>query len=330
MESGLYGWSSVCRSLFRIASRNEGPATEDPDRTRSTTMKFKTPLLCLSLFVIISTSQVNSAYQKQTEPVRIGINLVNLDVSVIDKHRRPVHNLTAKDFTVLEDGVSQKIESFTPGSVTSIRNEQKPRGDQKEEARSDQQAEERGRQFSGYRFISIVIDNTSVEASNRDSVERALNRYVRQQMRSDDLVAIYSITNSLALVQPFTGNRDKLLKAASSAVRGQLATEAATTREEAKKEVERSARSIDTGTPIETADSASRRVFDSYNDVSDYFQAQTLFRSLRAIIDVQRNLTGSKSLILFSQGATVQPSSGYAIDGVISAANNVGVSIYVI
>jgi VWFA-related protein len=293
-------------------------------------MKLNTLLLFVALLIIISSSPVNSAYQKQTEPVRIGINLVNLDVSVIDKHRRPVHNLTAKDFTVLEDGVSQKIESFTPGSVTSIRNEQKPRGDQKEEARSDQQAEERGRQFSGYRFISIVIDNTSVEASNRDSVERALNRYVRQQMRPDDLVAIYSITNSLALVQPFTGDRDKLLKAASGAVRSQLATEAATTREEAKKEVERSARSIDTGTPIETADSASRRVFDSYNDVSDYFQAQTLFRSLRAIIDVQRNLTGSKSLILFSQGATVQPSSGYAVDGVISAANGVGVSIYVI
>jgi hypothetical protein len=81
---------------------------------------------------------------------------------------------------------------------------------------------------------------------------------------------------------------------------------------------------------MEQADRASRAVFESYNDVSDYFQAQSLFRSLRAIIDVQRKLNGSKSLILFSQGATIAPSSGYAVDGVASAANAAGVSVYAI
>ena len=121
-----------------------------------------------------------------------------------------------------------------------------------------------------------------------------------------------------------------MIKAAGAAVRGQLATDASTTREEASNEVERAARSIGTGSPLEQADRASRAVFESYNDVSDYFQAQSLFRSLRAIIDVQRNLTGSKSLILFSQGATLQASSGYSVEGVISAANGIGVSIYVI
>lgn len=290
-------------------------------------------LLYLSLFIIISNAHLNSAGQKQNEPVRIGIDLVNLDISVTDKHRRPIRNLTAKDFTVLEDGVPQKIESFVPGSEISPRTEQKVSGQKRAEQinPSGQTAGDRaGRQFSGYKFISIVVDNTSVQATNRDSVERALSRYLRQQMQPDDLVAIYSIANSLSLVQPFTTDRDKLLKAASNAVSGHLATEAATTREEAQKEVERSARSIDTGTPVERADSASRSVFESYNDVSDYFQAQSLFRSLRAIIDVQRSLTGSKSLILFTQGATLQPSSGYAIDGVISAANGVGVSIYVL
>ena len=187
-----------------------------------------------------------------------------------------------------------------------------------------------GRRFAGYRFISIAIDNTSVEAANRDSVGRAVARYVREQLQADDLMAIYSIGDSLALVQPFTNDREKLLKASSTALRGQLATDAASTRQEASKEVERAARSIGTGSPIEQADHASRAVFESYNDVSDYFQAQSLFRSLHAIIDVQRNLTGRKSLILFSQGATLPPSAGYAVDGVGSAANSVGVSLYVI
>jgi len=288
----------------------------------------------LFLLLFSSAAPAGSSQQRQDEPVRIGINLVTLDVAVADKRRRPVHNLTAKDFTVIEDGAPQKIESFSSDFVVT-RNEQKIRSDQKEAGAGDPSGRQSagggpGRRFTGYRFISIAIDNTSVEAANRDAVERAVTHYVREQLQSDDLVAVYSIGNSLGLVQAFTGDRDKLLKAASAAVRGQLATDAASTREEAAKEVERAARSIGTGSPIEQADRASRAVFESYNDVSDYFQAQSLFRSLHAIIDVQRNLTGRKSLILFSQGVTLPSSSGYEVDGVVSAANSLGVSVYVI
>jgi len=292
--------------------------------------RFTIPVLSLLLF---SAAPASSPHQKQDEPVRIGINLVTLDVAVTDKRHRPVHNLTAKDFTVLEAGVPQKIESFNSGSASLPRSEPKSGSDKKgasaenPDKHRDANASQR---FAGYRFISIAIDNTSVEAANRDAVERAVARYVRERLQTDDLIAIYSIGDSLALVQPFTNDREKLLKASGTAVRGQLATDAATVREEASKEVERAARSIGTGSPVEQADKASRGVFDSYNDVSDYFQAQSLFRSLHAIIDVQRNLTGRKSLILFSQGATLPPSAGYAVDGVGSAANSVGVSVYVI
>lgn len=296
--------------------------------------KSRITIFVLILLLFSNSAPAGSSHQKQDEPVRIGVNLVTLDVSVADKRRRPVPNLTAKDFTVIEDGVPQKIESFTSG-VAPIRNDLKTRSNQKEHTAvpsGRQPAAEGGAasRFAGYRFISIAIDNTSVEAANRDSVERAVARYLREQLQSDDLVAIYSVGNSLGLVQPFTANRDKLLRAAGAAVRGQLATDAATTREEAAREVERAARSQGTGSPVEQADRASLAVFDSYNDVSDYFQAQSLFRSLLAIIDVQRNLTGSKTLILFSQGVNVPAASGYAVDGVASAANSVGVSVYVI
>lgn len=52
--------------------------------------------------------------QSAQQPVfRTNINFVELDVSVLDKDRRPVLDLTAADFTVLEDGVPQKVESFS-------------------------------------------------------------------------------------------------------------------------------------------------------------------------------------------------------------------------
>ena len=290
------------------------------------------PLLLSLVFAM--AAPVAPSYHRQDEPVRIGINLVTLDVTVIDKHRRPVRNLTAKDFTIIENDAPQKIESFSTGSGAPLRNESKPRSNPHESGISPSgtqpTASGSGRRFSGYRFISIAIDNSSVQAANRDAVERAITRYLREHLQPDDLVAIYSIDHTLNVVQPFTADRTKLLKAAAGAVRGQLATDAAAAREEASRESERASRSIDTGSPLEQADRVSRAVFDSYNDISDYFQAHSLFRSLRAIIDVQRNLSGGKSLILVSQGATIAPSSGYAVDGVVSAANAAGVSVYAI
>lgn len=50
--------------------------------------------------------------QAPTPLFRANINFVELDVSVLDEDRRPVLGLTAADFTVLEDGVMQKVETF--------------------------------------------------------------------------------------------------------------------------------------------------------------------------------------------------------------------------
>ena len=64
----------------------------------------------LSLSAIQGTS--GQTPQGQDEVIRVRTNEVRLDVVVKDKKGRPVKDLTAGDFEVLEDGVSQKIASF--------------------------------------------------------------------------------------------------------------------------------------------------------------------------------------------------------------------------
>ena len=44
---------------------------------------------------------------------RAGVDAVQLDVSVLDKERRPIRGLTAADFTVLEDGKPRAIVAFS-------------------------------------------------------------------------------------------------------------------------------------------------------------------------------------------------------------------------
>jgi VWFA-related protein len=272
--------------------------------------------------------------QKQDEkPVRIGINLVTLDVAVTDKHRRPVRGLTEKDFIVSEDGVTQRIESLTAGEQAPLEPKTRP----SERAVSSSSAGTgtapnplHGTRFQGYRFTTLVVDNGSIEPANRDPIERAMTRYIREHVGKDDLVAVFSAGPSLGLVQPFTNDRDKLLAAAGRAAKGHAGTEAASDRREGEREAQQAARTEGTGSVTEQADRASRDVLATFNAVTDYFQARSLFSELLAIVTVQRNLTGPKSLILFSQGTAIPVSGGYAIDGIISAATASGVSIYVI
>ena len=70
------------------------------------------------LFTLTVTAQQPQTGQTGQKPVfRSTVDLVHLDVSVLDKDRRPVRGLTDKDFTVTEDNSPQDIVAFTAVDV---------------------------------------------------------------------------------------------------------------------------------------------------------------------------------------------------------------------
>src|SRR5437773_2536863 len=63
----------------------------------------------------VFAAAIAALHGQQAPPIfRSGIDLVEVDVSVLDKDRFPVRDLTALDFTVLEDGKPRPIVTFTP------------------------------------------------------------------------------------------------------------------------------------------------------------------------------------------------------------------------
>jgi hypothetical protein len=51
--------------------------------------------------------------QQAAPTFRSKVEIVQLDVSVLDKRRQPIKGLTEKDFTILEDGKPQRIVGFS-------------------------------------------------------------------------------------------------------------------------------------------------------------------------------------------------------------------------
>ncbi len=70
------------------------------------------PICWLAVLVCASAQQAPPP-PAQTPAFRTGVDAVQLDVSVLDKDRRPVRGLTAADFTVLENGKPRQIVAFS-------------------------------------------------------------------------------------------------------------------------------------------------------------------------------------------------------------------------
>ena len=67
----------------------------------------------VSWLVAASIPFAQQAPPPQPPTFRTGIDAVQLDVSVLDKNRRPVRGLTAADFAILEEGKPREIVSFS-------------------------------------------------------------------------------------------------------------------------------------------------------------------------------------------------------------------------
>jgi VWFA-related protein len=64
------------------------------------------------------TGRLALAQSEQRPPVfRSGVELFQLEVTVLDRSRRPVRGLTAEDFTVLDEGAPQRIAQFSEVEV---------------------------------------------------------------------------------------------------------------------------------------------------------------------------------------------------------------------
>ncbi|HEX8250803.1 MAG TPA: VWA domain-containing protein [Pyrinomonadaceae bacterium] len=167
-----------------------------------------------------------SIFAQQTNPtppatdeddvVKITTKLVQLDAIVTDEKGNQVTDLTAADFEVLQDGKSQKITNFS--YVNTVAPNSAPVKIEKKDKNAILPPPVTGRSSGGGRLITFVVDNCTASGSGIYAAREALNKFIRQQMLPNDMVAIYQTTGGSSLLQQFTSDREQLLQLARKIV----------------------------------------------------------------------------------------------------------------
>ena len=147
--------------------------------------------------------------QAQTQvdqPVyRGGVELIQLDVSVLDRKRQPVTGLNAEDFTVFENGVQRPVRAFTSIQLPVRR----PSGLTPLTAVPNDVATNQVGQQEG-RLVIILMDRT-IPTGQPTMAARKIAIAAVEALGPHDLAAL--VSTSGAMPQNLTADRSRLIRA---------------------------------------------------------------------------------------------------------------------
>jgi VWFA-related protein len=217
--------------------------------------------------------------QKPENPlIRTATRLVQVDAVVTDSQSRPVRDLTAADFSVMEEGRRQKISSFSyeppdkkqdlptrpplqPGVFTNRPDSPLPSP-----------------------IVILLLDGINTPSAQQLYVRQQMLQYLRDLKPSGARIAVLAIGNNLSVLQNFTTDLSSLQKAVQNYKRGQT-----------QADVEAP------GITLKGADQAALNLFAQR--IANYEQdtrVRITLSSLQAIAQSVAGYPGRKSLIWMS------------------------------
>jgi len=135
------------------------------------------------VFTCLLLGSIALAAQTPTR-LRVDVRLVNIVATVTDENGRFVPNLTADDFTILEDGVPQKISHFTRDRDIPV-------------------------------SVGILLDTSGSMSEKMRAATEAVDRFINEIHAGDDIF-LMTFAGKIALQQDFTSDRKKLARALNS------------------------------------------------------------------------------------------------------------------
>ena len=141
---------------------------------------------------------------------RSSVQLVQVDVVVTDKDGRPINDLKAGDFTVLQDGIAREVRAFESHSLISAASTRPADVKLPENTFTNLPDSD----YDEARII-LLFDMLNTPAQDQQFAQKQLMK-VLQDLPPERRIAIFALSEKLVLVQGFTNDRQLLVEAAES------------------------------------------------------------------------------------------------------------------
>lgn len=179
--------------------------------------------LFLTLLAGFWTPTIAQEAQSQTR-LRVVVNLVQLNVAVTDSKGNYVTDLRPSDFTIVEDGISEKIANFEEGNgptqnLIDLPGETNANGggggSDPVSARSPQNL---NAALAGA-DVFILFDTSNYMYRGFVFAQDAISDFIRS-LETVDKVAFYSYSRDLSRAAPLTGDRGWVVRGVRTTVAG--------------------------------------------------------------------------------------------------------------
>ena len=188
------------------------------------TPRLTLPLTLLLLAALATPAQKvgqNAPLQSnEKQTIQVNTRVVIETVSVTDKKGNPIQGLTARDFSVTEDGVPQTIsfcryEELPKTASAAPQAPSQPANITIYDTLTRTQISPEppdSVKYKDRRLLALYFDMTAMPPSDQLRALRAAENFVKTQMRPQDLVAILRYQGgSVDVLSDFTADRDRLL-----------------------------------------------------------------------------------------------------------------------
>ena len=266
------------------------------------------------------------------------VEIVRLEVVVTEKRGRPRAGLTREDFAVLEDGKPQPIVQFEAFTRTP------PEGPATSSASTTVEADEPQQQLPA-RYVVLAIDDVHMEFSGLVRAQKALARFIEEDLELEDQIALVTTSGARALSQEFTDDRAVLRETLSrlssqerrsgwtgvpylSEYQAQLIESGdSLALDAAAQEIMAAGIYLDQASAEEEARRKSRAVFSEA-----VYNSRLTLEALESLIRGLAGLSGRKALFLVSDGFltgyTAGSGTSFDLRRIADAGTRAGVVIY--
>ena len=169
-----------------------------------------------SLFLILLLMGIVCSQQQPDDVIRVKTELVQTDITVVDKHGRFVPGLTANDFELRVDSQLQSLSFFEEVAAGSADEEKQltaaRKGDTAAVAklrRPSASATDRGR------VIFFFVDDVHLSGDSLTRARAVLTHFVENEMMTNDRVAVVSTSGQIGFLQQLTDKKAVLREAIS-------------------------------------------------------------------------------------------------------------------